>query len=463
MQGHHVESLIKNDGSRIVQTIVKYGTKEQREAIINELKGHFVELAKNAYGKHIITKLMQSTPTGRAAIIGEFQGKLLACLKHQHASSVVDTIYSDYCKVAQRNDMMHEFYGKQFTMFADYAGLSLEAILERCPDRKQQIVEKLRKAVDGVLSKESTNLVHHSVVHRLILDYVRHEDVNKLRAWTPTIVDSLMEIVHTEDGAKAVVLLTAVAGAKERKALIKAARPYLHKLVFDESAHLAVIAMCSFVDDTVLVEKTFLQELCKSPSETVINRYSRQIVFALYAGVTTRHFSQDVVRLFNKAAAIAADTTKKPDQVRRQELCNTVTPSLFSLFEPRLKESLKTPTHSNILLEMAVSGCCPAVADRILSLMNVQVLSEEAPRVFMKRWLKRSAAADQHRILDALEPVEALFATDAGFLLSAAVEGGVEVRERLAAAVARLPEMTESARQLADLVNRVNAGLPIHQ
>lgn len=460
MRGHYVESLIKNDGSRVVQTIVKYGSKEQREFIIQELKGHFVELAKNAYGKHIIVKLMQSTPTGRAMIIGEFQNKLLSCLTHAHASSVVDTIYSDYSKVAQRNDMMHEFYGKQFTLFADYSGQSLEDILERCPEKKQQIVEKLRKAVDSVLSKELTKLVHHSVVHRLILDYVRHEEIGKLRSWMPTIVDSLMEIVHTEDGAKAVVLLTAIAGAKERKALLKASRPYLQKLVKDESAHLAVIAMSLFVDDTVLVEKTFLQELCKSASETIINRYSRQIVFALYGGVTLRHFSQDTVKLFTKAQQIAADTCKKPEVTRRQELCSTVSPCLFALFEPRLKESLKTPTHSNVLLEMCSSGFCNDILDKIMGLMTPTVLEEEAPRIFMKRLLKRSK--EQHKLLDALEPIDQLLASDAGFILSAAVEVDQSVRDRLTKVITKLPSMTESARSLADLINRVNAGLPIH-
>jgi pumilio family protein 6 len=55
----HIEDLIfKHDASRIIQTCLKYGSLEQRNSIADELKSHYVELAKSQYGKFIVSKIM---------------------------------------------------------------------------------------------------------------------------------------------------------------------------------------------------------------------------------------------------------------------------------------------------------------------------------------------------------------------------------------------------------------------
>lgn len=51
IRGKVKEIVFKHDASRIVQTLVKYGGKKEREEIAEELKGGYKDLAKNKYSK----------------------------------------------------------------------------------------------------------------------------------------------------------------------------------------------------------------------------------------------------------------------------------------------------------------------------------------------------------------------------------------------------------------------------
>lgn len=466
LKGHFVESLVKNDGSRIVQTLIKYGTLEQRVAVVDELKGHFLELSRNPYGKHIIDKLLQSCPSSRSMIVSEFSGSLGKCLRHRHASSVIDTIYSDHCKVAMRNDLMHEFYGKEFVLFKDYAGVDLEGILSRHPEKKATIIARIRTAIDSVLSKETTALVNHSIVHRLILDYCSHEDHGKLRQWIPTIADTLAEIVHTQDGARAAVLLVACAGAKERKAMIKACKPYMQKMIKDEYAHQVVMAFLSFVDDTVLLEKTFVAEILGIIQDALSSKYSKAIILSCFTGVSTRHFPRDTVNVFQHAMIIARETSKKDVMVRRAEVCAMLAPPLTAhVGGDRLGEMVRGQSTAPLILEMVLSGHAPALLELILELFRksrLDLLESEPCRVFLKRYLKRCAVEILEQTLSILEPFEDLFASDAAFVLASALDRSEAVRSRVALSITRLPRMTPSAKAMAELVNRLAAGVPLH-
>lgn len=51
MRGKVQELVFKHDASRIVQAVVRYGGPEQREEVMKEMKGRFVEAAQRRYSK----------------------------------------------------------------------------------------------------------------------------------------------------------------------------------------------------------------------------------------------------------------------------------------------------------------------------------------------------------------------------------------------------------------------------
>ena len=51
VKGKVQEIVFKHDASRIIQTLVRYGGKAERDEIALELKGKYKELAQSKYSK----------------------------------------------------------------------------------------------------------------------------------------------------------------------------------------------------------------------------------------------------------------------------------------------------------------------------------------------------------------------------------------------------------------------------
>lgn len=51
IRGNVKDVVLKHDASRIVQTVVKYGTQQERDQVAGELKGKYKELAQSKYSK----------------------------------------------------------------------------------------------------------------------------------------------------------------------------------------------------------------------------------------------------------------------------------------------------------------------------------------------------------------------------------------------------------------------------
>lgn len=60
VRGHVLDVVFKHDASRIIQTIVKYGSAKEREEIATELKGKYQDLAQNKYSKVIKSTLLRA-------------------------------------------------------------------------------------------------------------------------------------------------------------------------------------------------------------------------------------------------------------------------------------------------------------------------------------------------------------------------------------------------------------------
>ena len=55
------ELIYKHDGCRVLQAMLKFGSKDQRSKIVNEIKGSFVFLMTNKYSRHLAAKAYQFT------------------------------------------------------------------------------------------------------------------------------------------------------------------------------------------------------------------------------------------------------------------------------------------------------------------------------------------------------------------------------------------------------------------
>ncbi|RKP07356.1 armadillo-type protein [Thamnocephalis sphaerospora] len=322
------EFIFKHDASRIVQSCLKHGTAAQRIKIAEGLKGHFVELAKSKYGQFIVIKILNYCPKMREAILKEFQGKVRALIRHKQASSVVEELFSQYANAEQRAALVVEFFGREFVLFKNAGqGKTLTEILEKDPQKRESILKHLFETLNNTLTKGTMN---HSIVHRALLEYLTHADANGITNITGLVGEQAVEILHTKDGAQAVMLMLAHAGPKERKVMVRSFKPYVLKICKEEFGHMVMLRMFDVVDDTVMVRKLVLSAIVQNLPELAEDRYGHRVLLYLLVGRKPRYFFKQTLDLLAAGDEIRAKTSKKDPALRAGELLEGVSAEMIS-------------------------------------------------------------------------------------------------------------------------------------
>ena len=113
------ELVLKHDASRVVQSLVKYSDVKKRDQIVISLKGKFADLAKSSYGKYLLVKLLHyGSKDSRQLIIDELHGNLRKLMRHREGAYVVEDLFVLYANQKQRNQMLQEFWGSEYAVFA---------------------------------------------------------------------------------------------------------------------------------------------------------------------------------------------------------------------------------------------------------------------------------------------------------------------------------------------------------
>ena len=413
LTGKFKEIIVKHDASRMIQTCVKYGSPQQRLQIATELKGTYAEISKSRYGKHIVKRLLQYCPSVRKSIVAEFRGQVGKLIRHVDASSVLEEIYSEYANGRDRNALLLEFYGPEFVLFQKRGENepipSLSEILSQSPvEKKEKVLKCLREALDGLINKGS---LQHTLIHRLMLEYVQNEETAKLQDWISTFENQLVEILHTFEGARVVSRCLAVATAKQRKNIIKSFKTFTTKIAKEEYGHQVLLVAFAVVDDTVLMRSVIISEIVKKLPEYLEDKNSSRLIYYLLATASdsvNSVLSSQAVQLIKDsiAAATAAGTSKKDANLRSSELRADLIEPLSDLIISsseledstyKMERMLSDQSKHALLLESALA--LPLVTEKLLKgpASSLEAYESADFRSLLKKWA-RKCSSDQGRL-----------------------------------------------------------------
>ncbi|CDH51464.1 pumilio domain-containing protein kiaa0020homolog [Lichtheimia corymbifera JMRC:FSU:9682] len=406
--GHVKEVIFKHDASRIIQTCLKKGNSEQRNQIVSELNGHFEELAKSMYGKFIVLKALEYCPKQRDQVLSEFRTHVRKLIRHKDASTVVETFYAQYSNATQRNELLAEFYGPEMTLFNRGGGAkTLEGLLESLPEKKDSVLKFMSETLIGCTDKGT---IVHSIVHKALLQYLTYADAKDRENMMAHIRDNLQEILHTREGAKVAMICISYASPKDRKAIVKNFKQYLVKIAQDEYGHLVLIRLLDVMDDTVLINKAVINELCKNATDLFADKFGRRVFLYILAGRNTKYFSPETVRQMNEGDAIRQ--SKKDPEVRAKEILNEASPLLIDTVAKKapvlMREKLSSQVVQEILLH--ATGDKTAAINAILDLASENIEKENhiMQDRFGNRVIKAMVKADSAEETNdkAVEPLE---------------------------------------------------------
>lgn len=349
--------VLKHDASRVVQTLVKYSSKERRDKIVESLKGNYYQLATSSYGKYLLVKLLHyGSKDSRALIINELHGKLRKLMRHREGAYVIEDLYVLYSTSEQRQQMIREFWGAEYAVFRDSGkDKTILDIIHELSEKKQLIMSNLSGTITASVEKGSTGF---QILHAAMKEYINilQEDIEmhdkQIREFIELLTEQFAELVHTQDGCDVACSLIALANAKERKLLIRTLKSHATELIKNEHGNIVLITLFMTVDDTVLLHKTFCAELLADDlvPEIIKDKFSRRPLLYLLKGLDGRYFSPLVKKDLQKYEELAyKKTSKKPQEQRRLELSSKALPLIYQSILSSLKAEDPSKTFDKLL------------------------------------------------------------------------------------------------------------------
>ena len=272
-KGKIPEIANNHKGSRIVQSLLKYGTEEQINSVFAECAPKLAILAKSLYGSFLIRKLIEKTKKeDYPQLLQNIKGQVTSLARHPVGSQILEHLYHS-AKGEQRSQMQAEFYGGEFVHFLNASSRTKQEgknsnkepttlkdiLLQKPAMQRQNTLKNISRAILPILEK---GLVSPLIVHKVLKEYLmvggaslRAEAANSIAA------PAFLRLFHTREGATATNIMLSYAGAKQRKQVLKALKTQVWRVSQDECAHSTIMTLIDCVDDTNMLNKIILQEL----------------------------------------------------------------------------------------------------------------------------------------------------------------------------------------------------------
>jgi pumilio family protein 6 len=304
-KGKVPELANNHKGSRVIQALLKHGTEAQKRSVYEECTPAVAALAKSLYGHFLVKKLVDETPKkDLPALLAHVKGKVRALAKHPVGSQVLESLYFP-APPAQKLAMRCEFYGSEFAFFGA-AGADANAKGGDAPKnlrdamrlkpaaQRQGMLRQMNAALLPILEK---GLVSPSLVHAALAEYLevggpgtKHEAAQSLAG------PAYLRMIHTREGAHAANVMFAHAGAKQRKAVLKALKGQVGRIARDEHASTFVACALECTDDTKLTAKAIVAELRdEGIADLAEDRAARRVLLHALRPRSTRYVHPHVL------------------------------------------------------------------------------------------------------------------------------------------------------------------------
>jgi len=339
VKGNIKKIIFAHDTVRVVECLMALGTQEIKNALFDELKEDIIEMAKSKYANFFVQKILRyGSKEQKNAVMKAMQGNTSRLMKHKTAGVVVELAYNDYADASQRNSMLQEFLGPEYRLFKEPDVRSVEELIAKHPEKKVEMVKNLKANVETLIQKGCYN---HSLVHAVIHNYLAVAEGKGRAEVIESLRDSLIHIIHSKNGAMAALYCLWHGTTKDRKSIVKSLKTFIEKTACEEYGHMVLMAIFDTVDDTKLVGKAILDELCENLVKVIQNKFGLRVIKYLVAGRIKTYTFPDVLAIMEKGDG--NEHSKKDPVVRRKELANTASGPILNWLGERLQAGLYDP------------------------------------------------------------------------------------------------------------------------
>ena len=375
IDGKYETYCYKHDGCRVLQGCLKYGTKEQKNKLINDLLPFMFKIICDKYSIYLANKIFKyANNEQKEKIFNEtIKPNFINLLKYSggitftktifmysntnYQDKLIDLYIKDYFKIPLEKIKLL----KESEVSNDKEEINKEDDIEMKDEENQDniivgnskqnfeaedIIKKIKTHLEKQLEKNiNKNFIFHGFLNK-IFDYLDEKTQIYI---TELFDDDISYFMDSYYGYELIMKMYSVSSAKTRKKIMKYVRDNMDTFLSDEKGTYFIIKIILFTDDTVNINKIFINAIMEKLDANIVeNKNCLKIIWNIISPFNKKCNNVQQQNLLNFSSP---NSNKKPLEKRQSEILGNIFEKLFKIINFEIKFLIKDILFSHFLTD----------------------------------------------------------------------------------------------------------------
>uniref|UniRef100_A0A182F8N9 PUM-HD domain-containing protein n=1 Tax=Anopheles albimanus TaxID=7167 RepID=A0A182F8N9_ANOAL len=304
-----------HDTARVIQCMIKNASEGVCDQIADSLLPKVFDLATSKYGHHCITSLFKHGSKHQwQRVVDAITKHVVKMVNHAFSGAIVDAAYNEYATNEQRKFMRQAFYSELYLLEKDRTIQTMKDCWKTNGYMKKSVLTTVKGHLVQAANKKLTD---NSLIHALLAEFLQEAaDVERSEV-IELYLPLLASISSTKDGTEAAIFCFVNSVVKDRRAALKAMKPYVEKLAIHEHGHRLIMCVLNCYDDTVILGKQVVGPILDQ-IETIVGSgdWGRKVVGWIFSPADKQLLHPTQIDLLDSYL----EHSKKDKDVRRKEV-----------------------------------------------------------------------------------------------------------------------------------------------
>ena len=386
----------KHDGCRVLQGCLKYGNKEQRNKLIEGLIPFLFKIICGKYSIYLANKIFKYADNEqKKKILNEtIKPNFISLLKYSGGITFTKTIFM-YSNTNYQDELI-DLYIKEYLAIplekiklikesenknnknednediemkkGDKINDNEENIIISTTEKNfeaEDIIKKIKTHLEKQLEKNiNKNFIFHGFLNK-IFDYLDEKTQIYI---TELFDDDISFFMDSYYGYELIMKMYSVSSAKTRKKIIKYVRDNLETFLSDEKGTYFIIKIILFTDDTVNVNKIFMNAIMdKLDANIVENKNCLKIIWNIISPFNKKCNTIQQQNLLNFSTP---NSNKKSLEKRQGEILENIFEKIFKIINYDIKFLIKDILFSHFLTDFILFLSLKNEIEKIETIIN---------------------------------------------------------------------------------------------
>ena len=390
--GKYESYCYKHDGCRVLQGCLKYGTKEQKKNIIDSLLPFLFKIICGKYSIYLSGKIFKYADNDQKNKILKdvIKPNFKEFLKYSGGISFTKMMFN-YSTTNYQDELIDLYIKDYFKIPIEKIKLIKEAEEEKNKNNKKndnknkdddnedvEMEDEKNKKTKNKENKENNIIIDNSqknieaedlitkikthldkqLEKNINKNFIFHGFLNKIFEFldektqiyvTELFDDDIESFMDSNYGFELLMKMYSVSSAKTRKKIIRFVRDKMDNYLPNEKGTYFIIKIILFTDDTVIINKTFINSIMDKLNENIIeNKNCLKIIWNILYPFNKKCNNVQQQELLKYSTPYS---NKKSLEKRQTELLTNIFEKIFKMVNYDIKIFIKDLLYSNFLTD----------------------------------------------------------------------------------------------------------------